>query len=102
MIRRCAFALALLLFFSTGIAVGQSYKPAIEYQSLMNMRYYENKGGFLVEDLQLVFPPANIGSAKLVVTDQSGQVVDTLGLRFEKMEFAVFGRFRPESGNPGN
>src|SRR5580765_7079697 len=88
-----------------GVAVSvsaQTYKPAIEYQSLMNMRYYEASGGFLVEDLQLVFPPANIGNAKLVVTDQSGGVVDTLPLRYEAMEFPAFGRFRPESGNPGN
>jgi hypothetical protein len=91
----------LLLLLST-VAVGQQYKPAIEYQSLMNLRYYENNGGFLIEDLQLVFPPANIGNAKLVITDQAGGVVDTLPLRYERMEFPAFGRFRPESGNPGN
>jgi hypothetical protein len=101
MSRHLIKALALVLISATP-AFSQTYKPAIEFQSLLNMRYYEAQGGFLVEDLQLVFPPANIGNAKLVVTDQSGQVVDTLGLRFEKMEFAVFGRFRPESGNPGN
>jgi hypothetical protein len=84
------------------VAAAQTYKPAVEFQSLMNLRYYEGQGGFLVEDLQLVFPPANIGSAKLVVTEQGGGVVDTLPLRFEKMEFPAFGRFRPESGNPGN
>src|SRR5437667_9702391 len=93
---------AALMLVATTASWAQAYKPAIEYQSLMNMRYYENNGGFLVEDLQLVFPPANIGSAKLVITDQSGQVVDTLPLRFEKMEFPAFGRFRPASGNPGN
>src|SRR5256714_4418149 len=80
----------------------QSYKPAIEYQSLMNLRYYENNGGFLVEDLQLVFPPASIGNAKFVVADQSGQVVDSVPLRYERMEFPAFGRFRAASGNPGN
>ena len=95
-------AILLLLLMSATAAVGQSYKPTIEYQSLMNMHYYENNGGFLIEDLQLVFPPANISSAKLVVADQSGQVVDSVPLRFEKMEFAAFGRFRPASGNPGN
>lgn len=99
---RVASILFLALFSAFAIASAQNYKPAIEYQSLLNMRYYEANGGFLVEDLQLVFPPANIGSARLVVTDQSGQVVDTLPLRFEKMEFAAFGRFRPASGNPGN
>src|SRR5436190_15237646 len=92
----------LLLFSSTVVGLGQQNKPAIEYQSLLNLRYYENNGGFLVEDLQLVFPPASIGNAKLVVADQSGQVVDSVPLRFEKMEFPAFGRFRPASGNPGN
>ncbi|HEX3083254.1 MAG TPA: hypothetical protein VHP99_01925, partial [Pyrinomonadaceae bacterium] len=91
----------LLLLVCLGAAVAQTYKPAIEYQSLMNLRYYENNGGFLVEDLQLVFPPANIASAKLVISDQAGGVVDTLPLRYERMEFPAFGRFRPASGNPG-
>jgi len=94
-------SILLLLLLGT-IAIGQQYQPAIEYQSLMNMRYYENNGGFLIEDLQLVFPPTNIGNAKLVVFDRSGQVVDSVPLRFEKMEFPAFGRLRPASGNPGN
>ena len=94
-------SILLLLLLSTN-AIGQQYKPAIEYQSLMNLRYYENNGGFLIEDLQIVFPPASVGNAKLVVSDQSGQVVDSVPLRFEKMEFPAFGRFRPASGNPGN
>ena len=92
----------LLLLLLATVAIGQQYKPAIEYQSLMNLRYYENNGGFLIEDLQLVFPPANIGSAKFVVTDAAGGVVDSLPLRYERMEFPAFGRFRPASGNPGN
>ncbi len=98
--RRTLMLVSLLAM--TSAAFAQSYKPAIEYQSLLNIRYYENNGGFLVEDLQLVFPPANVGNAKLVITDQSGGIVDTLPLRYERMEFPAFGRFRPESGNPGN
>src|SRR6059058_25677 len=99
---RRASEMVLLLLLGVTAASGQSYKPAIEYQSLMNMPYYEANGGFLVEDLQLVFPPANIGNAKLVIAEQSGQVIDSVPLRFEKMEFPAFGRFRPGSGNPGN
>jgi hypothetical protein len=38
----------------------QSYKPAIEYQFFMEMRFYENQGGFLVEDLEVVFPPPGL------------------------------------------
>ncbi len=33
-------------------------KAAIEYDSLMNMRFYEETGSFLVEGLEVVFPPA--------------------------------------------
>ena len=102
MIERRSLAMILLLLLTTASVFGQSYKPAIEYQSLMNLRYYENNGGFLIEDLQLVFPPANIGNAKLVISDQTGAVVDSVPLRFEKMEFPAFGRFRAASGNPGN
>jgi hypothetical protein len=99
---RRALATVLFLLWSTATLWAQTYKPAIEYQSLMNLRYYENNGGFLIEDLQLVFPPASIGNAKFVVADQSGQVVDSVPLRYERMEFPAFGRFRPASGNPGN
>jgi len=98
-----ATGLSILLLLLLGtIAIGQQYQPAIEYQSLMNLRYYENNGGFLIEDLQLVLPQTNIGNAKLVFFDRSGQVVDSVPLRFEKMEFPAFGRLRPASGNPGN
>jgi hypothetical protein len=98
---REVFALTLLLLLLATTGTGQTYKPAIEYQSLLNMRYYETNGGFLVEDLQLVFPPANIGNAKFIITDQSGAAVDTVPLRYERMEFPAFGRLRPASGNPG-
>ncbi|HKR61121.1 MAG TPA: hypothetical protein VJS64_15480, partial [Pyrinomonadaceae bacterium] len=93
--------LIVFFLFTTQVSA-QSYKPAIEYQSLMDMRFYEASGGFLVEDLQLVFPPASTGDAKLVITDQSGQEVATVPLRYERMEFPAFGRFRPGSGNPGS
>jgi hypothetical protein len=96
------FLMLAIVLAATTATAAQTYKPAIEFESLMNIRYYENNGGFLLEDLQVVFPPANVGNAKLVVTEQGGAVVDTLPLRFEKMEFPAFGRFRPESGNPGN
>ena len=99
MLRR--LLIAAIVMTATIAAVAQTYKPAIEYQSLMNLRYYEGQGGFLVEDLQVVFPPANIGNARFVIAEQGGAVVDTLPLRFERMEFPAFGRFRPESGNPG-
>ena len=99
---RRAFLTLMVLLTAAATHFSQAYKPAIEYQSLLNMMYYEANGGFLVEDLQLVFPPANIGSAKIVITDQSGSVVDSVPLRYERMEFPAFGRFDAASGIPGN
>jgi len=96
------FLMLAVALAATTAATAQTYKPAIEYQSLMNLRFYEANGGFLVEDLQLVFPSPNVGDAKFVITDEAGGVVDQLPLRYEKMEFPAFGRFRPASGNPGN
>jgi len=53
-----AVYLCVLLLGFTSAIVGQSqYKPAIEYHSFMDMRFYENQGGFLVERLEVVFPP---------------------------------------------
>lgn len=85
------------------VAVGQANKPAIEYESLMTMRFYEENGGFLVEGLEVVFPPAGGSSATFVITRPGGEVVASVPLRYEPLErFPAFGVFRPASGNPGN
>jgi hypothetical protein len=78
-------------------------KPAIEYDSLMNMRFYEETGGFLVEGLEVVFPAAAGSPATFVITKPNGEVVSSVPLRFEPLEkFPAFGVFRPAPGNPGN
>lgn len=95
------FLAAFVLLFSVPIAWGQSYKPAVEYQSLMNMRFYENTGGFLVEQLELVFPPSDIQTASLVITKSSGEEVGNVPLRYQPMQFPAFGLLLPD-GVPGN
>jgi hypothetical protein len=84
-------------------AATQTYKPAIEYQSFLQLRFYENQGGFLVEDLQVVFPPPRGQKATFVVARANGQVVTTVPLRLEAPldTFTAFGRFVPD-GVPGN
>src|SRR4030095_9952548 len=78
-------------------------KPAIEYDSLMNMRFYEETGGVLVEGLEGVFPPSGASPATFVITKPNGEVVSNVPLRFEPLEkFPAFGVFRPAPGNPGN
>src|SRR6185312_11615407 len=71
-------------------------KPAIEYDSLMNMRFYEETGGFLVEGLEAVFPPPAASTATFVITRPNGEVISSVPLRLEPLEkFPAFGVFRP-------
>src|SRR5687768_16000476 len=65
---------------TTGIS--QTNKSAIEYESLMTMRFYEETGGFLVETLEVVFPPAGGSAATFVVMKPGGEVVASVPLRY--------------------
>jgi hypothetical protein len=86
---------------STEAGVGQTNKQAIEYQSLMNMRYYEPDGGFLVDDLQLVFPPQGNQKLTCVVTRKTSEEVARVSLRIERLRtFEAFRVLRPD-GVPG-
>jgi hypothetical protein len=80
----------------------QTYKPAIEYQSLMELRFYENRGGFLVEGLEVVFPPPRSQKATFVISRPNGQVVSSVPLRLETplASYTAFGMFKPD-GVPG-
>lgn len=100
---RDLFVLASLLLFTTNAAFAQTNRPAIEHESLMSMRFYEATGGFLVEGLEVVFPPAGNESATFTITKPSGEVVTSVPLRLERLEkFPAFAVFRPAAGNPGN
>lgn len=79
----------------------QTPQPAIEHQSLMNMRFYEATGGFLVEALELVFPPPKVENAAVIIARASGEAVGKVPLRFEPMQFPAFGLLVPD-GVPGN
>ncbi len=100
--RHC-FTIALLFLATSTTVLGQSYPPAIEYESLLTMRFYEATGGFLVEGLEIVFPPAGNEPATFVITKPGGEVVASVPLRLERLEgFPAFALFRPAAGNPGN
>ena len=87
----------------SGTPAAQTYQPAIEYQSFMEMRFYENQGGFLVEGLEVVFPPAGLRKATFVVSRADGSVVTSVPLRLETplASYTVFGMFKPD-GVPGS
>ncbi len=96
---------------ATGATAQQSYAPAIEYQSFMQLRFYENQGGFLVEDLEVVFPPSGSQKATFVVSRAGGGVVASVPLRLETplASYTAFGMFKPngvagtaEVGQPGD
>ena len=96
---------ACIVIAASFAAVAQvgTNKPAIEYDSLMNMRFYEETGGFLIETLEVVFPPSGASPATFVITKPNGDVISSVPLRLEPLEkFPAFGVFRPVAGNPGN
>ena len=102
--KKTIFTACILIAASVAVAaqVGTN-RPAIEYDSLMNMRFYEETGGFLVEGLEVVFPSGGASPATFVITKPNGEVVSSVPLRFEPLEkFPAFGVFRPAAGNPGN
>ncbi len=83
------------------VSVRQSNKPAVEYQSLLNMRYYDADGGFLVDDLQMVFPPAGNEKLTFVIRRRTGEEVARVPLRSERLRtFEAFRVLRP-AGVPG-
>ena len=101
--KRTVFAACIVIAatFAAAAQVGTN-KPAIEYDSLMNMRFYEETGGFLVEGLEVVFPSPGAAPATFVITKPNGEVISSVPLRLEPLEkFPAFGVFRPAPGNPG-
>ena len=91
-----------LLLLTPSAAPGQAaHKPAAEYLSLLNMRFYEADGGFLVDGLQLVFPPQGVRRATFVLSKQGGGEVASVPLRIEPFgQFPAFGLLVPD-GNTG-
>lgn len=97
------FILASFLLFTTNAVLAQNYRPAIEHESLLSMRFYEATGGFLVEGLEVVFPPTGNEPATFEITKPGGEVVASVPLRLEPIEgFPAFAVYRPAVGNPGN
>ena len=97
---RIGLAALLSLLLLPAAASARQYKPAVEYQSLMNLNFYEADGGFLVEHVQLVFPPQGLKKAAFVVTKAGGGEVARVPLRYAPMEFPAFGLLEPD-GVPG-
>lgn len=97
------FRLAVLTLLAAlpSVSPGQLPRPGAEYHSLLNMRFSEDNGAFLVEGLQIVFPPGGVERALLTINRLSGEAVISLPLRFESYSsFPLFSKLVP-SGEPG-
>ena len=98
MLLKSVIPLAALTLLATlpSITVGQLARPAAEYHSLMNMRFLEGEGEFLVEGLQIVFPPEGDEQAMLIVNRSSGEEALSLPLRSESCSSSpLFGNLVP-------
>jgi hypothetical protein len=79
----------------------QTNRPAAEHQSLLNMRFYERDAGFLVEEVQVVFPPSANPGGTLSINKASGEEVLSVPLRMVPFgNFPAFANFVPD-GNTG-
>lgn len=87
-------AMAFLFSFSSIFAA--EYKPAIEYSSLLNMRFYEDSGSFMADKLQMVFPPAEAKAISFVILDEENRIIKKVDLKIEKWdEFKTFDGLQP-------
>lgn len=99
---RFSVLIALLgIVFSLIAGQVQEHKPAITYESLMDMRFYPARGGFLVETLGVVFPPSGDPPAELIIRRSSGETVGRVPLRLTRWpKWPAFGTLSPK-GVPG-
>ncbi len=83
--------------------MAQNYAPAAEYASLLGIGFYNQNGGFMVDKLQLVFPPADDQPVEFVITKPGGSPVVILPMRLERWDgYPAFAGLRAPSGHPGS
>lgn len=90
--KRFALLLLALGLLVPGMLRAQSYAPAVDYLSLMGMRYYAHSGGFMLDGLQVVFPPDEAIAGTFTVTDAAGETVVEMPLRLTRSaDYPAFG-----------
>ena len=93
--------LGWILAFTQG-ASAQEYEPSAEYASLLSIGFYNQNGGFMVDKLQLVFPPADDQPVEFVISKSGGNSVISLPMRIERWDgYPAFAGLRAPSGHPG-
>lgn len=80
------------ILFAATLANAQNYSPSVDYSSLMNMRFYEKNGGFMIETLPIIFPPGEDSKMEFEITEADGKSLFTSDLRLQKLNnFETFG-----------
>ncbi len=89
-------------FFLTMSGFTQNYQPAMDYHSMMNIRFYEQTGGFLIETLPIFFPPQDMNSVAFEIIDASGKSKLKSDVYVSKwQQFPIVDGIRPK-GSAGN
>ena len=76
----------LLSIIFCGISLAQQYQPSVDFTGLMNLRFYNQSGGFMIENLTMIFPPDNYNSIEFEITTPSGESEYKTGLRLQKWD----------------
>ncbi len=71
----------LLVAVSATRVAAQTYPPAMEYASMLDIRFYEANGGFLIETLPIFFPPANVDQVEFEIATAGGDVKFSKGVK---------------------
>ena len=89
----------IILFTLTLIISGfaQNYPPAMDYSAMLNIRFYENNGGFMIETLPLFFPPQDMNSVEFEVATSKGESKFKTGVYVNKwQQFPIVDGIRPQ------
>ncbi len=66
-------SLFVVAFFVSIFAQAQNYSPAVDYSSLMNLKFYEQSGGFMIEAIPVLFPPDEDSKMEFEITSAEGK-----------------------------
>ncbi len=93
------FAVLLVATCLIPPASAQTYSPAMDYASMLNVRFYENSGGFMVETLPLFFPPGKLESLEFEIATAQGKSKFRKNAQAQKwQQFSVVDGIRPSGG----
>ncbi len=80
----------------------QNYQPTVGYNSMMNIRFYEQNGGLLINSLPIFFPPKDMDSVSFEIVDAQGNSKMKSGVSVDKwQQFSIVDGIRPK-GSAGN